>query len=122
MSIETETLRLSLLAQLDRHEPIDIKRIDQYLHMRRQDYQQAQVIQESRLEEMRQRTRELTGAIQLTPDQIKLNPSTVDRIHAESDLYNRAAISWVESEVCPWIDSKASDIAAGILILIKEIL
>lgn len=119
---EEQDLTLKLRAQLERNEPIDPKALD-YLQKLR--YAKNKALMErypARLEEMKKRTTETMERLYelLTDKAVKSHPDVMEKIYAMQEEYDLEAARFVQG-VEPWEDSKAAEIAAGMLVLANEI-
>lgn len=119
---EEQELTLKLCAQLERNEPIDPKALD-YLQQLR--YAKNKAIAErfpARLEEMKKHTSDIMERLYeiLTDNVVKSHPDVMEKVYAMQEEYDLEAAKFVQG-VEPWEDSKAAEIAAGLLILANEI-
>lgn len=119
---EIESIRAELHSCLDTDTPIDPKKVKRLCELCELRLAELAGTHASRLETMKEKTRECTRKMPgLSSETMKLNPAAMDKIFAEQDRCDTAATHWVIAESCPWEESQAASICAGILILAHEI-
>lgn len=121
IQVKIDELAAALHKQLASNQPIDPNRLQQLMDMRKDRDRALVVWRRKRFNELQHHTRAMTARLNFSPDAMKLHAPTIDRILTESDLFDTAAVRWFQSEMCPWEDSEAASIAAGILVLANEI-
>lgn len=114
MAIEKE-----LFDCFDKDLPIDPRKVKRQQELVRSRLTELVATHSQRMEIMQAETRKLTA--QLVGLDLDLKPDIKEKLYSELDKYDKAASRWVASETCLWIESEASSIAAGIMILANEV-
>ncbi len=115
---EIESLEKELHECLDKDLPIDTVKLKRLFDLREMRFTELIQTHEQRIEIMKHKTRELTT--KLMGLNLQAKPDLREKLLDEQDRYNSAASEWVSSGCCPWEESEAFSLAAGILVLACE--